>query len=132
METLAEPASPDSGRGVVLIVEDDQDLRDILAMLLEAAGHAVASVGTTAAARAWLAANPAPGLVVLDVELPDGDGRNILEALRATPTTAAIPALMLTGGSLPPLAPPVEVLRKPANLDDLLAIVRRHCGMGRA
>jgi len=58
----------------VLLVEDDTATRAVLARAMERAGHAVAEVaGGTQALAAFVAARP--DLVVLDVELPDLDGK---------------------------------------------------------
>ena len=58
----------------VLLVEDDTATRAVLARALERAGHAVAeAAGGTQALAAFVAARP--DLVVLDVELPDLDGK---------------------------------------------------------
>ncbi len=67
--------------GGVLVVEDDPHVADSLVRGLKEAGFAVAAVGLLAAADAHLAQGT-PALVVLDLNLPDGDGRGWLRRVR--------------------------------------------------
>jgi two-component system OmpR family response regulator len=78
--------------GRVLVVEDDAELRRVIARGLEDEGFAVVGVATGAAALAQdLGALDA---LVLDVGLPDSDGRDVCQALRARGCLA--PVLFLT------------------------------------
>lgn len=80
---------------VVLIIDDDQLLRQELAEQLEDQGDLVAEqAGTLAEGRA-MAAEGRAGLIILDVELPDGDGRAFAGVLRDDGVSA--PIIMLTG-----------------------------------
>lgn len=80
----------------VLLVEDDARLRAAVARALGEAGARVEAVGTGQAALA--AAGPGPAcpfaVVVLDIGLPDSDGRDVCQALRSRGITA--PVLFLT------------------------------------
>lgn len=80
----------------ILLVEDDPALRQAFRLLLEDAGYAVAEAGTAAAALASVAADP-PGLVLLDLGLPDRPGLEVARTLSGTPATAHIPIVALTG-----------------------------------
>jgi len=79
----------------ILVVEDYPDNLTLMTYLLTAAGHEVrgATTGrqTVAAAREQL-----PDIVVLDIQLPDMDGYQVLNALRADAQTAAIPVVAVT------------------------------------
>lgn len=77
----------------VLIVEDDDILRDGLKVGLALAGFTTDAVGTCDAAATALAANGFDA-VVLDLMLPDGSGLDILRDLRARQSD--IPVLLLT------------------------------------
>ncbi len=66
-----------------------------------------------------------PDLVIMDIMLPDGDGRELLTQLRSNPSTAEIPVLMISAryteaniqhGSFKPNG----FLAKPFDIDDLL------------
>ena len=71
-----------TGRGTVLLVEDDESSRESTVSVLTAAGYRVLPVSTRAAALAAVATCGAD-LVLLDVHLPDGDGLDIVSELRA-------------------------------------------------
>ena len=72
---------PASAGGRVLVVEDDPHVADSLVRGLREAGFAVVAVDLLAAADAHLAQGT-PALVVLDLNLPDGDGRAWLRRVR--------------------------------------------------
>jgi len=76
----------------VLVVEDEQKLRELVRSYLERAGFTVLSTGSGAEALT-LAGSAAPDLVVLDLGLPDVAGETVARELRAA---GATPILMLT------------------------------------
>jgi CheY-like chemotaxis protein len=84
----------------VLIVEDDQDTREMLALALAHHAATVRHVGTGAAAMRVLA-ELAPHVVLCDLGLPDISGLDWLIKLRAMPDVPAIPAIALSGHSEP-------------------------------
>jgi DNA-binding response OmpR family regulator len=73
----------------ILVVEDNLAILDSLQKNLETDGYEV-MVATRAAQAAPLAASQKPDLVILDVELPDGDGFSVLQQLRARGNTCPI------------------------------------------
>jgi DNA-binding response OmpR family regulator len=79
----------------VLVVDDSLTVRMDLTDALSAAGFDVTAVGTLAATRQELAVK-AYFLVILDVQLPDGDGVEFLQTLRADPTTHGIRVMLLS------------------------------------
>ncbi len=79
-------------RGPVLVVDDEQKIRDLLRVYLERAGFPVITTGSGADALAR-ARETAPSLVVLDLGLPDVPGESVLRELRAGAMT---PVLVLT------------------------------------
>lgn len=84
----------------ILIVEDDLVTAENLADALADPNRTIRIAGTEAEARRMISDHP-PALVVLDLVLPDADGRTILAQLRNQPVTAGIPILILTGKSRP-------------------------------
>lgn len=68
----------------VLLVEDDDDAREILGMLLEHAGAEVAQASSVAGALSALD-QAVPEVVLCDITMPDGDGYSFARALRARP-----------------------------------------------
>ena len=73
----------------MLLVEDDLALRDVVARGLREAGLEVATAGDGTTALRTLGAGPQVDVdvVVLDIGLPDSDGRDVCQALRARGST---------------------------------------------
>ena len=111
----------------LLVVEDDPRVAESLARGLREAGFAVAAAGSLAAADAELAKGT-PALVVLDLNLPDGDGRNWLRRVRNA--GFRMPVVILTArDTLPDRVGGLEdgaddYLTKPFAFAELLARVR--------
>ncbi|MGD8729515.1 MAG: response regulator, partial [Gemmatimonadota bacterium] len=84
----------------LLIIEDDPEIQHMLSVVLAADDREIVSVETAAEARAALAAQHID-LVVLDLILPDVDGRSLLSELRAARETAATPVVVMTARSGP-------------------------------
>ncbi|MGF1520088.1 MAG: response regulator, partial [Nodosilinea sp.] len=83
----------------VLVVDDAVTSRRTLALSLERAGYRVLQARDGQAALEQLAQNPAVGLVVCDIEMPNMNGFEFLTVRRETPALAQIPTLMLTSRS---------------------------------
>lgn len=80
---------PSQASGCVLVVEDDADLRDLILAQLRSEPYALCSAGTVGEARAVMEREPV-SLVVLDLNLPDGDGRDLCRQLRSDGYDGAI------------------------------------------
>lgn len=78
MTTPAEPAGRPGRPGPILLVEDDDPLRGILARHLRARGHEVEEAASAEDAVEALAAGLRPGLVLLDINLPGETGWSLL------------------------------------------------------
>lgn len=90
------PVEPSPGsEQVVLVVEDDPIFAATLQATLRAPGRRIDIVGNGAEARARLASSPI-ALVILDLILPDGDGRNLLLEIRSDPRTAGVPLFVVS------------------------------------
>lgn len=80
----------------ILIVEDDKPLSGLLSLMLSKAGYETRE--TADAGSAWDEANrQQPDLVLLDRQLPDMDGLELLRRWRANEATVQIPVIMVTG-----------------------------------
>ncbi len=79
----------------VLLAEDDADIRQLVALKLQQAGHEVRSFGDGASALADARLRP-PDLAVLDVVMPDMSGLDVCKALRQHPDTAGVLIIILT------------------------------------
>ena len=81
--------------GRVLIVEDEPDIRDLLAFHLEREGYHVTRSRTGPDALRQVRARP-PDLILLDLMLPELGGLDVCRRLRQDPRTASVPIVMLT------------------------------------
>jgi DNA-binding response OmpR family regulator len=113
----------------VLIVEDDATLAHALARNLTARGYSVRSAGTVADALGALQERT-PSLVLLDIDLPDGSGWEVLRALRAGGHHDVGVIVM---SALPPNPRLIEELgcvaglEKPFPIGSLLRLVSQAC-----
>jgi CheY-like chemotaxis protein len=82
----------------VLLVEDDVDNLELLAMCLEGEGANVLAAGSIAAALA-MSAQRRIDVLVADMDLPDGDGCALLHQLRSRTGYARMPAIAVSGYS---------------------------------
>lgn len=80
----------------VLLVDDNLDATEVLALLVEADGFTAATARTVQEAREQIAAQR-PRLVFLDVNLPDGNGLHLLAEVKGDLQTADISIVMLSG-----------------------------------
>jgi len=79
----------------VLVVDDDRDIRELLAHKLSLAGFEVVTVDEGAAALDAVEAEPFD-LILLDVAMPGISGIDVCRQLREDPRTADVPIIMLT------------------------------------
>lgn len=81
----------------VLMVEDNPLNMELARDLLELEGHAVRICEDAKCLREVLASDaPAPSIVLMDINLPDASGADLLVEVRATPRYAAVPVVALT------------------------------------
>ena len=122
--------------GNVLIVEDDPDVREMLAALLVTEGfHAVAAEDGLEALhllRAVLHRAPqVPCMILLDLMMPRLSGNEFRRAQLGDPTLAAVPVAVMSGAvDLEQRAQAlgaVATLSKPIDCELLLKVVRRYC-----
>jgi class 3 adenylate cyclase len=91
----SEERAPASAGGVILVVDDNEDNREMLARRLERQGYEVRMATGGGEALAMLA-REAADLVLLDVMMPDLDGYTVLARLKAEPALRDIPVLMIS------------------------------------
>jgi CheY-like chemotaxis protein len=83
----------------VLVVDDHELNLKLLQRVLELGGHDVLTAGSLGAAEEVLA-RELPALIVLDLQLPDGDGLDLARRLKAKPETAACVILACTAEAM--------------------------------
>lgn len=84
----------------ILIVDDDEGLRQLLRLALKFAGMDVREAGDGVDALAQIRADP-PDLILLDVMMPQMDGLTLCRTLRADPETEHLPVIMISGKTDP-------------------------------
>ncbi len=132
-----EPVAAGAGSAVVLVVDDNADMRDYIADLLRQGGYDVVTAGDGLAALEVLHTEVVD-LVLSDVMMPRLDGIGLVRAVRADPSLAAMPLIMLSArageeGLLEGLDMGADdYLAKPFSARELLARVRTHLAVNRA
>ncbi|MFN2420158.1 MAG: response regulator [Gemmatimonadota bacterium] len=102
LEVLREIASQGEPERIgILIIDDDPEIAHLLKWQLASKNREV-HVATTATEAEQILSRETIALIILDLVLPDTDGRNLLMRLRERPATASVPILVLTvkGGGL--------------------------------
>ncbi len=115
----------------ILAIDDDREAVEVLQGQLEGAGYRVYGA-CTAADGLRLAHELHPALITLDLNMPDMNGWQVLEALRRDPASARIPVLIVTAADQPE-TPPTSLrvdgfVTKPVQPDDLIKQVHRLLG----
>ena len=113
----------------ILVVDDDESIRDLLRMHLSAAGYEV-HVAEDAIAAGYLVLRSPPDLIISDVHMPHMDGFEFIAALKADSTLPRIPVIFLTshdeGDERGKQLGAVGYVTKPVRADRLLALVAQH------
>jgi two-component system, chemotaxis family, chemotaxis protein CheY len=113
----------------ILIVDDDESLRELLRLHLSAAGYEV-QVAPDAIAAGYLVLQGAPDLIITDVNMPHMDGFEFVAALRSDAAWSSIPVIFLTsvedGDARGRELGAVGYVTKPVRADRLLALVAQH------
>jgi CheY-like chemotaxis protein len=110
----------------ILVVEDDCDLRELLAEILARAGYSVVQAANGKEALECLCGVERPRLILLDLSMPVMNGWQFHEALKANERLADIPVLVVSARRDGEKALPVaseRFLRKPFELASLLDMV---------
>ncbi len=116
----------------LLVVDDDHDVREVVTQVLEDEGWAVQGASDGVFAVEHLDQNEPPGLILLDLMMPRMNGWEVLEAIKSRPGLQAVPIVILTAAvdrkTRNELAGRgLEVLTKPVQLQDLIAVVASKC-----
>jgi signal transduction histidine kinase len=130
MESLLMPSPGFEKRAsdrTLLVVEDDDDIRDTLVSLLSMEGFRVAGCSNGHEALEWLRSSPKPDLILLDLRMPVMDGWQFRVAQKSDPQLASIPAIALSADSTAKAAAidAEAYLKKPVDYDTLLDTIDR-------
>lgn len=123
--------SPGEPSGTVLVVDDDQDIREIVSEVLSLRGYDVAVATDGRQALQWLAGGGRACIILLDLMMPDMNGWEFREAQLRDPELADIPVVVLSGVGNPPAYAEAlaadQILPKPVDLTGLTEAVARFC-----
>jgi two-component system chemotaxis response regulator CheY len=113
----------------ILVVDDDEGIRDLLRMHLTSAGYEV-QVAADAIAAGYSVLQSPPDLIITDVTMPHMDGFEFVAALKADTSLPRIPVIFLTsvddGDSRSRELGAVGYVTKPVRADRLLSLVAQH------
>lgn len=125
-----EAVARTAARQTILVVDDDADIREILAEILESEGYPVAQARNGQEALDYLRQADPPCLILLDLMMPVMDGWAFLDAHDADPELARIPVVVCSASvNLRGQAPVArEFLPKPVSAERLFSTIDRLCG----
>lgn len=117
--------------GEVLVVDDDESIREVLGEILVQEGIPVRTCGSGREALAQIEEGLSPALILLDLRMPDVDGVEFCRILDTMPTVTPRPPVVVLSGDRDACdntgGLPVErCLLKPIDLEELLRIIERH------
>jgi len=113
----------------ILVVDDDEGIRELLRLHLSAAGYEV-NVAEDAIAAGYLVLRSPPDLIISDINMPHMDGFEFIAALKADHSLPKIPVIFLTsydeGDARGKALGAVGYITKPVRADRLLQLVAKH------
>jgi CheY-like chemotaxis protein len=112
------------------VVDDDADIRDTLAAILEDEGYRVHAAANGREALALLEEIERPALLLVDLRMPVMDGVELIEAMRRDPRWRDLPVIVLSAASTVTAPEGVPFLSKPVGIVTLLDAVRAHASGG--
>jgi len=119
-----------SDERVVLVIEDDPDVRSMISILLGLEGYRVSAAENGQEALDVLHGGVRPDLILVDLMMPVMNGWQFRAEQTRDPLIADIPAVVISGGDRvaehSKALGAADYLRKPIDLDVLLATVQRH------
>jgi DNA-binding response OmpR family regulator len=113
----------------VLVAEDDRQMSQLLCAMLQSAGHRAMPAYDGASAMMAAMRAPAPDLIVLDLQMPAGDGQTTLTKLKQSSKTALIPVIIVSATKDTAVQEALKAqgaitfLEKPVNPDNFIAAV---------
>jgi CheY-like chemotaxis protein len=113
----------------ILIVEDDADLREMMAQLLTLEGFKASTVANGREALEYLSQGDKPDVILLDLMMPVMDGWEFRRQQQARADLSKVPVIVLSALDQTRAADvnAVAFLKKPLDFDRLLELVRQYC-----
>ncbi len=127
MTSPTSTGSEANAKHIVLIVEDEADLRELMRDALELQGYAVVTATDGQDALQQLSHIPPPCLILLDLMMPRMNGWEFFEKLQSRPELTTVPVIVHS--SSPAQAPRgvAQALQKPLAFERLLSVVSEYC-----
>ncbi|MCP3143099.1 response regulator [Pyxidicoccus xibeiensis] len=113
----------------VLVVDDDPDIREAVQDILSFEGYTVVQADNGREALELLSQQPPlrPCIILLDLMMPVMDGEELVGHLRKQPELAALPVILVTASGRALFEGVRTIIKKPFEMDELLAAVAAHC-----
>jgi CheY-like chemotaxis protein len=111
----------------ILVVEDDEDIREAIGEILSHEGYDVALAENGEHALEVLGNLERPCLLLVDLIMPQMDGWDLMQALAKNDRLATIPVVVMSATAHPEKITNQTVVKKPIDLRIMLDIVRGHC-----
>jgi CheY-like chemotaxis protein len=117
----------------ILIVDDNDETRDVLQRVLQIKGYLTADARSGSDALRWLRDGNRACLILLDINMPGMDGWSVHAELKSDPALAGIPVIVFSGvDGTGKIEDVVAYVRKGVDPDLLLALIERTCRPGPA
>lgn len=119
-------------KGKILLVDDEKELRNCIAELLEDEGYKVVQAENGLVALERLKNMNLPCMIMLDYMMPLMDGRTFCEMIKKDPAYNAIPIILLSAASIPnevisQMDNVTVKLEKPININLFLSVAEKFC-----
>jgi two-component system response regulator CpxR len=110
----------------ILVVDDDDDVRTMLCIVLSAEGYAAVGAADGLEALERMRRDGPPPLVFVDLMMPRMNGEDLIRFMTQDPSLARVPVVIMSGQPTVRTAAPAHGVRarllKPVELDDVLAV----------
>jgi DNA-binding response OmpR family regulator len=115
----------------LLLVDDDEDIREAVRMMLEDEGYEVIEARDGREALEWLRSHPPPAVMLLDWNMAPMNGAQLVAEVSKEARLAELPIVVLTADTTALRtvqdAHYAGWLKKPFQIDELFDVVRRYC-----
>ena len=122
---------PSTSKGVILVVDDDKDIREAVVDSLADEGYAAVALADAPSALTYLRQEPLPLLVLLDWNMTPMNAPQFMAEVAKEPAWSAIPVVLLTADARAEdkakQAAFVGYLKKPVRLRDLVRFTQIYC-----
>jgi CheY-like chemotaxis protein len=128
---ISAPVDVAEKHPLVLVIDDDVDVRTAIAETLEDEGYRVAQAANGFAALLTARRGDTPALILLDLWMPVLDGWGFLERRAMEPELGTVPVIVMSASPFERHVPGVQrLLKKPIRFEDLLDAVRSEIDAG--